>query len=82
MALAELKELNIQLQELLDKGFIRPNRSLWAGTGAFCLEERWIYASIHRLSGIEQANHKEQISISEYQGLVRPTTRVVNVLEN
>lgn len=30
MALAELKELKIQLQELLDKGFIRPSVSLWA----------------------------------------------------
>ena len=27
MALTELKELKIQLQELLDKGFIRPNVS-------------------------------------------------------
>ncbi|TYK09586.1 pol protein [Cucumis melo var. makuwa] len=29
MAPAELKELNVQLQELLDKGFIRPNVSPW-----------------------------------------------------
>ena len=27
MALAELKELKVQLQELLDKGFIRPSVS-------------------------------------------------------
>ncbi|KAL5560330.1 hypothetical protein UlMin_036541 [Ulmus minor] len=30
MAPAELKELQIQLQELLDKGFIRPSHSPWA----------------------------------------------------
>lgn len=29
MALAELKELNKQLQELLDKGFNRPSVSPW-----------------------------------------------------
>jgi hypothetical protein len=29
MALAELKELKTQLQELLDKGFIRPKVSSW-----------------------------------------------------
>ena len=29
MALAELKELKAQLQELLDKGFIRPSFSTW-----------------------------------------------------
>ena len=29
MALLELKELKLQLQELLEKGFIRPSVSLW-----------------------------------------------------
>jgi hypothetical protein len=29
MAPGELKELKTQLQELLDKGFIRPSVSLW-----------------------------------------------------
>ena len=29
MALVELKELKVQLQELLDKGFIRPSVSPW-----------------------------------------------------
>ena len=29
MTLVELQELNVQLQELLDKGFIRPNTSPW-----------------------------------------------------
>ena len=35
MALAELKELKEQLQELLDKGFIRPSTSL--GVHQSCL---------------------------------------------
>ena len=29
MALVELQELKVQIQELLDKGFIRPSTSPW-----------------------------------------------------
>ena len=35
MALAELKEIQIQLQELLDKGFIRPSHSPWGAPVLF-----------------------------------------------
>ena len=35
MASAELKELHKQLQELLDKGFIRPNLSPWGAPVLF-----------------------------------------------
>ncbi|KAL0549529.1 hypothetical protein IC582_014014 [Cucumis melo] len=35
MALAELKELKVQLQELLDKGFIRPSMSPWGAPVLF-----------------------------------------------
>ncbi|KAL5546618.1 hypothetical protein UlMin_006305 [Ulmus minor] len=35
MAPAELKELQTQLQELLDKGFIRPSHSLWGAPVLF-----------------------------------------------
>ena len=35
MAPTELKELNEQLQELLDKGFIRPSASLWGAPVLF-----------------------------------------------
>ncbi|KAL0551449.1 hypothetical protein IC582_010537 [Cucumis melo] len=35
MALAELKELKVQLQELLDKGFIRPSVSPWGAPVLF-----------------------------------------------
>jgi hypothetical protein len=31
MALIELPELKIQIQELLDKGFTRPSNSSWGG---------------------------------------------------
>ena len=35
IALVELKELNLQLQELLDKGFIRPSVSPWGAPVLF-----------------------------------------------
>ena len=35
MALAELKELNEQLKELIDKGFIRPSSSPWGAPVLF-----------------------------------------------
>jgi hypothetical protein len=35
MALLELKKLKEQLQELLDKGFICPNSSLWGASMLF-----------------------------------------------
>ena len=35
MALVELQELRVQLQELLDKGFIRPSTSPWDSTILF-----------------------------------------------
>ena len=35
MAPVEIKELKIQLQELLDKGFIRPNTSPWGALVLF-----------------------------------------------
>ena len=50
MAMAELKELKEQLQELFDKGFIRPNVSPWGapelllkkkdGTMRMCIDYR------------------------------------------
>ena len=35
MALVELKELKLQLQELLEKGFIRPSVSPWGASVLF-----------------------------------------------
>jgi hypothetical protein len=44
--LAELKE---QLQELLDKGYIRPNASPWGAPIIFCSEERWYAENVRGL---------------------------------
>ena len=47
MAPTELKELKEQLQELLDKGFIRPSSSPWGCTGVICEEKGWDYEDVH-----------------------------------
>ena len=41
MAPAELKELNEQLKELLDQGFIRPSTSPWGAPVLFVKKKRW-----------------------------------------
>jgi hypothetical protein len=37
----ELAELKIQLQELLDKGYIHPSSSPWGSPSLFVKKERW-----------------------------------------
>ena len=44
MAPAELKELKKQLEELLDRGFIRPSISPWGAEHKYCLPGRKIEA--------------------------------------
>ena len=39
MASVELQELKVQLQELLDKGFIRPSTSPWSASVLFTRKE-------------------------------------------
>nr|GFD14667.1 putative reverse transcriptase domain-containing protein [Tanacetum cinerariifolium] len=39
---SEMKELSVQLQELLEKGFIRPSSSSW-GAPVLFEKERWIF---------------------------------------
>ena len=39
MPLAKLQELKVQVQELLDKGFIRPNTSPWGAPILFA--KKW-----------------------------------------
>ena len=47
MAPAELKELHKQLQELLDKGFIRPSHSPWGAPVLFVKKEGWNNEALH-----------------------------------
>ena len=47
MAPTELKELKIQLQELLDKGCIRPSVSPWGAPILFVKKKRWHPTNVH-----------------------------------
>ena len=46
MAPAELKELKLQLQELLEKGFIRPSVSPWGALVLF-VKKKDVYEIMH-----------------------------------
>ena len=47
MAPVEFQELRVQLQELLDKGFIRLNTSPWGHFGSNCVEEGQDPSTVH-----------------------------------
>ncbi|KZV56933.1 hypothetical protein F511_26916 [Dorcoceras hygrometricum] len=49
MAPAELKELKEQLQDLMDKGYIRPSYVTLGSTCIICEEERWFDENVCRL---------------------------------
>ena len=50
---SELKELKTQLQELVDRGFIRPSTSPWRASVLFFEEEGWYLEVVYRLQTIE-----------------------------
>ena len=47
MAFVELKELKEQLQELLDKSFVRPSTSPWGAPVLFVKKKRWYTSTVH-----------------------------------
>ncbi|XP_074342586.1 uncharacterized protein LOC141680191 [Apium graveolens] len=49
----EMKELTSQLQELLDKGVIRPSMSPWGAPVLFVKKEGREYEIVYRLSGVK-----------------------------
>ena len=65
MAHVEMKELAIQLQDLLDKGIIRPSVSPWGAPSFICTKEGWQFKVMYRLPGAEQVNHQEQVSFTK-----------------
>ena len=56
MAPRELAELKKQLEELMEKGFIRPSSSPW-GNSYFCEEEGWYSTDVCGLPPSHYGNH-------------------------
>ncbi|GJZ86346.1 putative reverse transcriptase domain-containing protein [Tanacetum coccineum] len=56
LAPSEMKELSVQLQELLEKGFIRPSSSPWGAP----LQGSSVYSKIDLRSGYHQLRIKEE----------------------
>ncbi|GJR45885.1 putative reverse transcriptase domain-containing protein [Tanacetum coccineum] len=78
LAPSEMKELSVQLQELLKKGFIRPSSSPWRepvlfvkkkdGSLRMCIDYRDVYSKIDMRSGYHQLRIKEEdISITAFR---------------
>ena len=65
MAPVELQELRVQLQELLDKGFIRPSTSPWGRSGSIFEEEGQDPSTVHGLQAVEQSYDQESVPIAE-----------------
>ena len=64
MAPIELQELIVQLQELLDKGFIRPSTSPWGAP--FCLRRRRTRPfDCALITDVEQGYNQESVPITE-----------------
>ena len=57
MAPAELKELKLQLQDLLEQNFIKESDLLWGAPRLICQEKRWEFMTVHRLTSLEQCYH-------------------------
>ena len=65
MAPAELKELKIQLQELLDKGFIRPSVSPWGAPVLFVKKKDGTLRMCIDYQKINKVTVKKKIPIAE-----------------
>ncbi|KAA0051167.1 retrotransposon protein, putative, Ty3-gypsy subclass [Cucumis melo var. makuwa] len=62
MAPSKLKELKVQLQELVDKGYIRPSVSPWGAPVLFVKKERWgatLFSKIDLRSGYHKLKVRE-----------------------
>nr|GFB25821.1 putative reverse transcriptase domain-containing protein [Tanacetum cinerariifolium] len=74
MALIELKELKDQLQELLERGFIRPSVSPWGAPFLFVKKkDEPISKAPYRMAPIELKELKDQLQELLERGFIRPS---------
>ncbi|GJV85212.1 hypothetical protein Tco_1525110 [Tanacetum coccineum] len=64
---SEMRELTVQLQELLEKGFIRPSSSPWGASVLFVKKKDGssIFLNMCRLPRVEQVDYQESLSSPE-----------------
>ncbi|GKD71662.1 hypothetical protein Tco_1325752 [Tanacetum coccineum] len=65
LAPSKVRELSVQLRELLEKGFIRPSSSPWGAPMLFVKKEKWIFSNVYRLLRVEQVDYQESLSSLE-----------------
>ncbi|GKG10537.1 hypothetical protein Tco_0341937, partial [Tanacetum coccineum] len=65
LAPSEMQELSNQLQELADRGCIRPSTSPWGAPVLFVKKKDWIFKNVYRLPGVEQTHRKESLPITQ-----------------
>ncbi|GJT29192.1 hypothetical protein Tco_0909467 [Tanacetum coccineum] len=65
LAPSEMKELAEQLQELTDKGFIRPSASPWGAPVQFVKKKEGSFSMCIRYTGIEQTDSEEPLPDSQ-----------------
>ncbi|GJV40496.1 putative reverse transcriptase domain-containing protein [Tanacetum coccineum] len=64
LAPSEMKELSEQLQELSDKGFIRPSSSPW-GAPVLFVKKKMSHSGCALTTGIKESNSEESLSTLE-----------------
>ncbi|GKE99533.1 putative reverse transcriptase domain-containing protein [Tanacetum coccineum] len=64
LAPSEMRELSVQLRELLEKGFIRPSSSPW-GAPVLFVKRKMDLLNVYRLSRVKQVDCQESLSSSE-----------------
>jgi hypothetical protein len=65
MSMQELKELKMQLEELLKKGYILPSVSPWGALVLFVKKKKWNAEVVYRLYTNEQGYSQEKISFAK-----------------
>ncbi|GJU67196.1 putative reverse transcriptase domain-containing protein [Tanacetum coccineum] len=82
LAPSEMKELSEQLQELSDKGFIRPSSSPWGAPVLYGPKRRTSFRIVKSDSAIKQPDSKRIVIQSRGSTIVRSLSRIQHLFED